>query len=66
MYMQDKNVLNDKEGIEVPAVHAMATSTEHGHDRHSITVNYFIHEQTKDSDCSQASVTAEWPESAFG
>lgn len=41
--MQDYNVLNDRKGIEMPAVYDIATSTDTEHDKHQITAQKFIH-----------------------
>lgn len=37
MYMQEYGVLNYNDGIGLPAVHAIATSTDFAHDKRPIT-----------------------------
>lgn len=51
MYMQDYVELNDNEGIVLPAVLGIRTSTGTEHDKCPISVHVFTHEQGKESYC---------------
>lgn len=59
MYIQDYDVLNDKEGIGIPEVYDIATSTDTQHYTRLITGQEYIHEQPKDSYCRKAKSTVE-------
>lgn len=63
--MQDYNVLNGKEGTGVPEVDAIATPKASKHDKRPMTAQELIQEQTKDSDCRQASYTIGLPGSTL-
>lgn len=49
MYMQDYDVLIEKEGIGLPVVYAFAVSTKTEHEKRWITAQTILHEQAKDS-----------------
>lgn len=61
IYMQDYEVLNDKESTGIPAVYAIATLTDTRHDKYPITAQKFIHEQVRDLYCLQPSSTVGLP-----
>lgn len=65
MYMQEYDVINDRIGIGIPAVHAIATSTHTKHEKRFVTAQAFIYEQAKDSFCCQMSSTVALPGSKF-
>lgn len=62
---QDYDVLNDRKGIDIPVVHAMATWTNMEYDKRPITAQEFIYQQSKDSYCRQASDTFPLPDSTI-
>lgn len=55
--MHDKDVIEDKEGLTLPAVYAIATSTEFNLDKQQITAQDIINEQVKGLYCRQATYT---------
>lgn len=55
LYMQDYAVLNDNEGTEIPALHAIVTLTDIKHDKRQITLLKIIYDPAKDSYFRQAS-----------
>lgn len=59
--MHDNDVIATKESVGLPAASAMVISAMPKHDECQITEHDFIHEQSKDSYCRQASSTVGLP-----
>lgn len=57
MYMGAYDLINNKEGIGIPAAQVTATSTDTKHDKRPITAQGSIQEQGKGLYCRQASST---------
>lgn len=55
--MQDKEVLNDNEGLGLPVAYAVVASSDTECDKRRTTAHDLIHEQVKDSYCIQGSCT---------
>lgn len=65
MYMQYCGVLNDNESIGIPAVYAIAISTDTRHDNRPVTAHKSIYKQAKDRKFLQASTTVRIPISTW-
>lgn len=61
--MHDNDVNDGKEGIRLPAVYAIVTLVEPENEKQEITAHDLIHEQGKESYCSQESSTVGVPRS---
>lgn len=63
--MQDYYVLNDKEGIGIPAVHDVVVSMDTEQDNGLVPAQEFIYEKAKESCFLQASSTVGLPGSTI-